>query len=360
VAKLLTGGAAMLGLAGCSEHSIHVYTVPKETNTFAAASPFRSDAMAGGMGGDAASQPRPTLKWSQLPEGWKEGAGSSMRVASFTIESADGKKAEVGVIPLPGVTGVENQSLNMWRGELELAPAAEPELAASGKPVQIGDSVGKIYDFASETAEKGRIVGAVLQRPGSIWFFKMKGAAEIVAAQKTAFTNFLSGVTFGEGTPATGAVAESSAEAESDAPGLPAWEVPAHWQKQGPKNMVLATFAVTEGAGRAEIAISSFPGNVGGLTANVNRWRRQLGLTELAESEVGSVTSPLQVNGENATVVDLKNDKGPNGAQSTVAVIVPHAGSSWFFKITGPDAVVNKEKPAFIKFVQSVRFPKNA
>jgi len=31
-------------------------------------------------------------------------------------------------------------------------------------------------------------------------------------------------------------------------------------------------------------------------------------------------------------------------------------GRTWFFKLTGPNAAVEKEKPKFVKFLQSVRF----
>jgi hypothetical protein len=31
-------------------------------------------------------------------------------------------------------------------------------------------------------------------------------------------------------------------------------------------------------------------------------------------------------------------------------------GRTWFFKLTGPKAAVEKEKPKFVKFLQSVRF----
>jgi hypothetical protein len=40
----------------------------------------------------------------------------------------------------------------------------------------------------------------------------------------------------------------------------------------------------------------------------------------------------------------------------TVAAWTRKDGRAWFFKLTGPNDGVAKEKPNFVKFVQSVRF----
>ena len=40
----------------------------------------------------------------------------------------------------------------------------------------------------------------------------------------------------------------------------------------------------------------------------------------------------------------------------TIAAWTRRDGRVWFFKATGPNAAVEKEKPAFGKFIESVRF----
>jgi hypothetical protein len=52
-----------------------------------------------------------------------------------------------------------------------------------------------------------------------------------------------------------------------------------------------------------------------------------------------------------------KPPEGKSKPQRTIAAVVEHAGASWFFKMTGEDSVVAAEKPTFIAFLQSVRFP---
>jgi hypothetical protein len=60
------------------------------------------------------------------------------------------------------------------------------------------------------------------------------------------------------------------------------------------------------------------------------------------------------MSGVSATIVDVRNATTDKG---TLAVILPHAGSSWFLKLSGSNAVVEKEKQGFIKFAESIRFP---
>ena len=34
---------------------------------------------------------------------------------------------------------------------------------------------------------------------------------------------------------------------------------------------------------------------------------------------------------------------------------MPHAGSTWFFKVTGPDALVASQRDAFLEFLRTLR-----
>jgi hypothetical protein len=117
----------------------------------------------------------------------------------------------------------------------------------------------------------------------------------------------------------------------------------------------MAAYAVTDSAGQADVSISKFPGDVGGLPANVNRWRKQLGLPELGENEAAKSAEMVEVNGKkNAYMVDLKGMNARTGKQARmVALGVPRGGDTWFYKLIGDDAVVAKEKDAFLKFVVS-------
>jgi hypothetical protein len=149
------------------------------------------------------------------------------------------------------------------------------------------------------------------------------------------------------------------ANSASDAPN-PQWSVPAGWQQGNPSSMRRATYLVKGTDGQtAEVVVSVFPGDVGGLMANINRWRGQIGLGPIAPDEIAGVTSDVDVNGTKSTVIDLKADAVPPGKTQPprmIVVTVPHAGNSWFFKITGDAPLVGAQKEPFLQFVKSVKF----
>ena len=140
----------------------------------------------------------------------------------------------------------------------------------------------------------------------------------------------------------------------ADGPGL-AWTVPSGWTAGPERPMRKATLLIPgEGGGPgAELSITAFPGDVGGNLANVNRWRQQLSLPPITQAELGSALQPLELGGLHVDLVELVGPGSPP-AQRVLGAIVPHAGATWFFKLTGPDAVVAREKPAFLTFLQSV------
>ena len=163
------------------------------------------------------------------------------------------------------------------------------------------------------------------------------------------------------GHPDIGSMSSQSLPPNSaaDAPN-PQWTVPADWQSGSVSSMRRATFLVNgTSAQTAEVAVSVFPGDVGGLMANINRWRGQIGLGPAAPDEISGFTSDVEVDGTKSTVVDLKADAVPPGkTQPTrmIVVTVPRAGNSWFFKMTGDAPLVGTQKEAFLQFVRSVKF----
>jgi len=112
---------------------------------------------------------------------------------------------------------------------------------------------------------------------------------------------------------------------------------------------------VTGAEGSADVSISKFGGAAGGLGPNVNRWRGQLGLPPLSEAEAEKSAEMVEVGGKkDSYLVDLKGTNMRTGKPAhLVAVGVPRGGETWFYKLLGDDAVVSKEKDAFLKFVVS-------
>jgi hypothetical protein len=137
-------------------------------------------------------------------------------------------------------------------------------------------------------------------------------------------------------------------------PGL-TWTAPAQWQPKALGAMRKGSFIIVGEAGAtADLSITAFPGAVGGEFANVNRWRSQVALPPLAETDLASAVTHLTSNGLAFTVVDFASTDAAN-PQRILGAMAPYDGAMWFFKLTGPDALVTKEKPAFLEFLKTVK-----
>ena len=155
--------------------------------------------------------------------------------------------------------------------------------------------------------------------------------------------------------PSESSIAEKAAPINSATPQIK-WELPSGWGEGSPSTMRYASFAATEDNGeKVDISIVTFPGDGGSDLDNVNRWRQQIGLAAVDESELSSIIAPFQGKQINFSTADVI---GPDSR--TITAWVRREGRSWFFKLSGPKDAVEKEKPKFVKFLQSVRFEKDA
>jgi len=128
------------------------------------------------------------------------------------------------------------------------------------------------------------------------------------------------------------------------------WTAPAHWTPKALGSMRKGSFSIKSDSGEADLAITAFPGATGGLEANLNRWRGQLGLAPASAQEVLAAVENISANALQFTVVDYAN----NGNR-LLGAVVPFGGNSWFFKLTGPDALVASQKTAYLEFLRTVK-----
>jgi hypothetical protein len=150
--------------------------------------------------------------------------------------------------------------------------------------------------------------------------------------------------------------ATASMQAEAATFGQPKWaELPAGWSAGAPNAMRKGSWSVAgPGGSKGEVAVTVFPGNVGGTTANVNRWRGQLGLAPATEAEVTAAAQPGKVG---AVAGQLFRFDSTDGQKAMVALMVPKDGSTWFFKFMGDRDAVNAQTAAFLKFLASSQLP---
>lgn len=134
------------------------------------------------------------------------------------------------------------------------------------------------------------------------------------------------------------------------------WTAPAHWTAKAASAMRKGSYAIKGAGGEADLSITAFPGDTGGLLANLNRWRGQIGLAPLTAAELDANLAHLDANGLHFEVVDFAG--AANGAPTRIlGAVLARPGETWFFKLMGPDALVAGEKPAFTGFLQTVQAP---
>lgn len=153
---------------------------------------------------------------------------------------------------------------------------------------------------------------------------------------------------------APGATMANTTVTTANGPGL-TWSAPAHWTTKAASAMRKGSYAITADSGEtADLSITAFPGDVGGDLANVNRWRGQIQLPPLAAAELSGATAHLDVNGLHLTTVDFTG--GPTAKpQRVIGAIIPVGNATWFFKLSGPAALVGREQAAFATFLQTIR-----
>jgi len=319
--------------SSCKREEIRVYTVAKQAPD--------ADASAK-AGAEAPSQPRPAITYT-VPPDWKDLGANAMSLANFHIKT-DAGEASVNVTPLGSMAGGESAIVNMWREQVGQPPLPDSEAAATLSPVEIGGESGQLFEISGQRGgEPLKIVTAFVHRADGSWFYKMQGPDAVVTGQKPTFIEFLKSVRIHDNAAPTVA---ASAE------GTPAtqfhWKVPEGWQTLAPGQMQVGKFAVpARGEAKAEVFVSIFPSDTGGALANVNRWRRQVGLGEIDEEGLKSCASPIE-GLQGAVLVNLTNEN-----RSLLGAIVPRDGQWWFYKLLGDTAAVTPEHDNFVHFAQS-------
>ena len=279
------------------------------------------------------------------PPNWEPQPLSQMRQASFLVHGENGALADISFVSLGPAAGNVLDNVNRWLDQLAQPPITVDKLASALQKLHTPRGDVDIVDLAGkpengDASKDGRIVGAIASDEGKTSFFKMRGNAELVGAEKANFLKWVNAMRSG-GADETTVV---SSTPSSDKPQIK-WEIPSGWSSAPASAMRYASFAAAD---KIDISVVTFPGDGGSDVDNINRWRQQIGD---AQTDKNPDVIPLKVADTNFSTVDLT---GANAR--TLAAWTRKDGRAWFFKLTGPSATVEKEKPNFLKFVQSVRF----
>ncbi len=141
------------------------------------------------------------------------------------------------------------------------------------------------------------------------------------------------------------------------------WVVPDGWSEQKGQGMRLATFVIPGRPGQAgaECSVISLAAAAGGVSANVQRWMGQLGVTlpenDSLEDFLRRQTEFHTAAEEVGLLVDFSALLGEASAEapSMVVGIIPQSGRTLFFKLTGARGLVQMQREALLGLCRSVK-----
>jgi hypothetical protein len=292
------------------------------------------------------------------PAHWKKQAATSMRQASYLVEGEGGATTDISLVILRGAAGGTLANVNRWREQLGQTAIDEATLKQTSETLTtpVGAAVAvEIEGLApgGDAAKDGRMVGVIANKDADAWFFKMRGNSALTAAEKEKFMAWVHTVKPADASAAPATPAPSAPATPAD--DSLAWQVPSGWTlSPASSSMRYATFSIAGADGaKGELAVTHFPGDVGGDLENVNRWRQQVSLPPLDQAGLAAQVSKVTAGTKTISMIDA------TGPQARVAAgWTRHGADTWFFKLTGPEPLVGAEKAKFTAFLESVRFTK--
>jgi hypothetical protein len=168
----------------------------------------------------------------------------------------------------------------------------QPKLPLLGDGAKDEDAVASVERKPTE------ILGAIIPRGEKTWYFKFMGAPPAVEMVKEDFARFIHSVGIGEKGPE--------------------WTLPEGWQASAGNEIRFATIRVSTPQGKLEMTVIPLPTSSSGLESqlldNINRWRDQLGLSALTESQLSDSKEVVkfELQGEPVWVADLIGSSAGN------------------------------------------------
>lgn len=320
--------AILAALAACGrEEGIRTYRAPKDptwrmlaalvpaggetwffkvTALTADLAPHKADvdAFLGGLKVDGSA-----VTWT-LPQGWTAAPSAGERQTTLVF----GKGLELAVTRLPGAAGGVLANVNRWRTQMGLAPIAEAELAQVTRTLAVTGGRATVVELEGPKRPSGPPMAA---RPP-----EERRERDPKALRETVRSLF-------------------------------AFEKPSSWTEnpEPAQRDRVYEFRAGEGAGAPLVTLTVFPGETGGVAANVNRWRAQAGLPELGEGEVEGQARRIGFLDEEGRLVECL---GPERA--ILAAFRLGSELSVFLKMDGERSAVEGQRSTFEAFARNLRF----
>lgn len=149
----------------------------------------------GGSKPNAAGQGSPTSipeMSFDVPDGWVSGSLKPFRKISWNVGN-DEQKAEFYISSLAAGGSNVEQNVNRWRGQAGLKSLSKEELSNEVEDISVGGESGSLIVISGE---KQSIIGAIVVKGDTGWFFKLVGDPDIVSQETDNVRAFLKSVKF--------------------------------------------------------------------------------------------------------------------------------------------------------------------
>lgn len=279
------------------------------------------------------------LNWTD-PKGWVRGPGDGMVTAhkvAIPIEGG-GRPLTMTVTELPIPEMDFDQyilsNVNRWRKQLDM-PATDLENLYVDKDAAIRDPNAVLkHNFENGTDS---------------YLVRLDGQSTPGKRRMPPFANR-------QGAPGQGP-AKKQATPPPRKPAEPklSYDTPEGWKKGASTGISAASFQVAND--QKKVAITITPLGKQPVLPNINRWRGQVKLAPISESELSAHMKEIKV-GETLTaqVFDIVGPDTEKAPQTILAAIIDQDNMSWFVKLHGDNELAAKEKENFEAFVRSLRF----
>lgn len=135
------------------------------------------------------------------------------------------------------------------------------------------------------------------------------------------------------------------------------WQAPEEWSQEVPGQFLTAAYSLPDGG---RVTVSKLGGDGGGLAANVNRWRGQVGLEPLADDKIGGQPMKIVDSEEGMLLYNLNPENATEEAEGILAAVLPLASETWYFKFSGSSGILKKSSGTFMEFLRTVRVASSA
>jgi hypothetical protein len=153
------------------------------------------------------------------------------------------------------------------------------------------------------------------------------------------------------------AAMDPAATPGADHPSL-TWTLPAGWTERAADQMRVASFAAQgEDGQEADVGVIALPGVADKEGQIINMWREQVKLPAAPEEELASGAQAVQIGSKAGKLYDVVGTQPMIDGKYPGRILVgmlTEGDTSWFFKMAGPVALVEHERPAFLQFLKSV------